>query len=115
MSFSVYLIGLSKSVWQSWPEERSLAELAQDAFVLKRLIETGIDFYRKQLNYIQICDRIQSLSIQRMKMDNDCDHLNFPQQEANNYILLVKKLQKLQDSHQSDNFFLNLVLMLLIN
>lgn len=102
MSFSVYLIGLSKSVWQSWPEERSLAELAQDAFVLRRLIEPGIDFYRKQLNYIQICDRIHSLSMQRMKMDKDCYCLNFSQQEANNYILLVKKLQ---DSHPSGIFF----------
>ena len=95
MNFKFYFISIPKSVWYLWPEDLSFEDLAKDALTMKKLIIKGIDRYNKQSNYIKICEHLQSLAIQHLKMHKNCTHLSLERQDAKNYLLLLNKLKNI--------------------
>jgi|GEM_PF-6218937 len=107
MNISVLLIALPETVWRSWPDDRSLAELAKDALAMERLITKGVDPHTQQLRYIQMSRRLQSLAMQYIQSTRTSDYLTWQGQEAETYLGLLKNLQELEKTESLTSYTQN--------
>ena len=98
MNVNVCLVPLPERIWRSWPQDRSLAELAKDALAMERLISKGVDISKQQARYVQMCRRLQSLAIQHLGAHGLDGCVRWQGREAEAYLRLIEYLQTLEES-----------------
>lgn len=92
MNIEYRLIGIPASVWSSWPKDRKLSDLANDALGMERRIIKGVNAGRERFRYMQTCEHMESLALQLAREGSALVELRLTNADARRYAALVEAL-----------------------
>jgi len=102
----VQLVAIPPKVWNSWPPDRQLVHLANDALGIERRIQKGVDVVKERVRYRQLCDWIEAKALEAgqglggkaWRFETDAKS---GQPSANDYMRLVELLASSQMARQT--------------
>lgn len=66
-NIEVHLVAIPARLWASWPTDRALALLAQDALGIERRIDKGVNVRKERARYTLLCNQIESLALRLVR------------------------------------------------
>ena len=63
----IYFVAVPGETWSSWPPERALMHLANDAIGIERRIRKGVDVVRERVRYRMLSESIESLALEAFR------------------------------------------------
>lgn len=97
ISLDVRFVAIDNVVWTTWPHDRALIHLANDALGIERRIRKRVDELNERSRYRQICEWIEMKGLEHSEVDPSRTWRLVPDSDgsipsANHYVQLVDAL-----------------------